>query len=244
MRYAIISDIHSNREALEAVLLKIGKLRVDKILCLGDVVGYNADPQFCVPRTLDVSASAVRGNHDKAVAGLMSVEYFNSHAAEAVSWTRRALDPEAMTAVKNLAPGPRAAGDGILLCHGSPQDEDLYLVSEESVRDAFACLRKSYAEARICFFGHTHVPLAIDNQMNLLNTEGAVFLEKDRVHLVNPGSVGQPRDNNPDAAFGILDDDDRIFTFYRVSYAIKETQQKIFRAGLPPVLAQRLALGR
>ncbi|MBN2352141.1 MAG: metallophosphoesterase family protein [Spirochaetales bacterium] len=244
MRCAIISDIHSNREALEAVLLTIGKLRVDKILCLGDVVGYNADPGFCVAKTLSVSASAVRGNHDKAVAGLMNVEYFNSHAAEAVSWTRRTLDPESIAAVKNLAPGPIDAGEGILLCHGSPQEEDLYLVSEESVRDAFARLRDFHAGARICFFGHTHMPLAIDNQMNLLNTEGAVFLEKDRVHLINPGSVGQPRDNNPDAAFGILDDDDRIFTFYRVPYAVKETQQKILRAGLPPVLAHRLTLGR
>ena len=244
MRYAIITDIHSNREAFEAVLRRIEKLRVEKILCLGDVVGYNADPLFCVENTRAVSAAIVRGNHDKAVTGLMNVDYFNAHAAEAVHWTSRTLDDASLSYVRELTPGPLDAGEGILLCHGAPQDEDRYLVSREAVGEAFDRLSQSHPGARVCFFGHTHVPLAIDNQENLLNTEGAVFLEKDRVYLINPGSVGQPRDNNPDAAFGIWDGNDQVFTFYRVAYAVRETQEKILRAGLPPVLAHRLKLGR
>ncbi len=244
VRYAIVSDIHSNREAFEAVLLGIQKQRADRILCLGDVVGYNADPGFCAAQTRTVAGAVVRGNHDKAVAGLMNVDYFNAHAAEAVHWTRRTLDADTLSFVKGLTPGPLDAGDGILICHGSPQDEDLYLVTEEAVGEAFACLAEFHAGARVCFFGHTHVPLAIDNQDNLLNTEGAVFLEKDRIYLINPGSVGQPRDNNPDAAFGIWDTEDNVFTFHRIPYAVKETQEKIIRAGLPQVLAHRLGLGR
>jgi predicted phosphodiesterase len=244
MRYAIISDIHSNMEALEAVFMRIEKLRIDRIFCLGDVVGYNADPGFCVEKTKRTVSAIVRGNHDKAVAGIMNVDYFNSHAADAVRWTGRNLDAEAMSWVKNLFPGPLDAGHGILLCHGAPQDEDLYLVSEEAIADAFTHIEECHPATRICFFGHTHVPLAIDNQENILNTEGAVFLEKDRPYLINPGSVGQPRDHNPAAAFGVFDEEDSVFTFYRVPYALQETQEKILSAGLPPILAQRLQSGR
>jgi diadenosine tetraphosphatase ApaH/serine/threonine PP2A family protein phosphatase len=244
MRYAIITDIHSNREALEAVLRKIDTLRVDRILCLGDVVGYNADPVFCVGKVREAAASAVRGNHDKAAAGLMSVDYFNAHAAAAVRWTSGALGKEDLAWVNDLTPGPLDAGDGLLLCHGAPQDEDLYLISERAIGEAFSHLSETHPGTNICLFGHTHVPLAIDNQENILNTVGAVFLEKDRVYLINPGSVGQPRDNNPDAAFGVYDGEDSVFTFYRVPYAFRETQAKILQAGLPPILAHRLELGR
>jgi diadenosine tetraphosphatase ApaH/serine/threonine PP2A family protein phosphatase len=244
VRFACITDIHSNLEALEAVFAKIDKLRTDKIFCLGDIVGYNADPAFCIERVRQSAAAVVRGNHDKAVSGVMGIEYFNSHAAEAVRWTARTLDAEAMTYLQNLLPGPLDAGDEMLLCHGSPQDEDLYLTSRGVIREGFGVMEEDYAGARIGFFGHTHSPLAIDNEGNMLNTEGAVYLERDRPYLINPGSVGQPRDGDPRAAFGVYDSEDSVFTFYRVAYAVAETQEKIIRAGLPAALAQRLAAGK
>ncbi len=244
MRYAIITDIHSNLEALLAVLARIKKVKADKILCLGDVVGYNADPAACLAATREIAASIVRGNHDKAVCGIMGIDYFNSYAADAVRWTASSLESGDMGWLTELPQGPLPLEDGLLLCHGSPQDEDLYLITNESVEEAFACMAAEYPASRIGFFGHTHQPLAIDNELNLLNTEGAVYLEKDRPYLINPGSVGQPRDGDARAAFGVYDDQDSIFTFYRVEYAVQETQGKIIAAGLPPVLAQRLSLGK
>ena len=244
MRYAIISDIHSNVEALEAVLKKIRQVKADKIYCLGDVVGYNADPGSCLERIRDVADKVIRGNHDKAVCGIMDITYFNSYAADAVRWTTAALGEEDVKYLTELPEGPSDTGEGILICHGAPQDEDLYLVTSDSIDEGFSFLEKEFSGIHICFFGHTHVPLAIDNEKNMLNTEGAVYLEKDKVYLINPGSVGQPRDGDSQAAFGIYDDQDSIFTFYRVPYAVEETQEKIISAGLPPVLAQRLALGK
>jgi predicted phosphodiesterase len=244
VRYAVITDIHSNLEALEAVLARIKKVKADKILCLGDIVGYNADPAACLERTRGISDVVVRGNHDKAVSGTMGIEYFNSYAAEAVRWTASHLGNDDLTYLRDLPQGPLGFSEDIVLCHGSPQDEDFYLITEESIEEAFRFLSYSTEAGRICFFGHTHQPLAIDNESNMLNTEGAVYLERDRSYLINPGSVGQPRDGDQRAAFGVYDDEDSVFTFFRVSYAVGETQQKILAAGLAPVLAQRLSLGK
>jgi predicted phosphodiesterase len=244
VRYAIVSDIHANLEALTAVVRKIDKLGVDGILCLGDIVGYNADPDACIRKIRGLADAVVRGNHDKAAAGLMNTNLFNAHAREAIQWTKRALDEASMSCVSTLFPGPLQTGDDILLCHGSPQDEDLYLASQEAFHEGFAYLGDYHPDVHVCFFGHTHVPFAIDDSGALLKATGTISLEKDSVYLINPGSVGQPRNGNTASCFGLYDGGESTFTFFHVPYPYRETQEKILQAGLPSILAQRLALGR
>jgi predicted phosphodiesterase len=249
MRYAIISDIHSNLEALEAVLTEIDRQDVDTVVCLGDIVGYNADPQACADRVLGVAAAVVRGNHDKAVTGLMDLDWFNSAARDAALWNRDAMQDATRARVRKLPQGPMALGTSILLCHGSPADEDEYLLPGAPLLEALRGLDERMPETRLCFHGHTHVPLAWSRDRNgrpprREDLSRPVELDPDRVYLLNPGSVGQPRDGNSRASFGILDTGRGTFTYIRVAYAIRETQQKILAAGLPPVLARRLGEGR
>ena len=249
MRCAIISDIHSNREALESVLAEIDRQGVETVLCLGDIVGYNADPEACVELVLDRAAATIRGNHDKAVAGLMDLDWFNPAAREAALWNRGALRGGALDRVRRLPQGPISFGTSIVLCHGSPVDEDEYLLPGAPLLDALRFLDEKMPEARLCFHGHTHMPLAWsrDREGRPARKEDMtrpVELDPDRVYLLNPGSVGQPRDGNSRASFGILDTGRGTFTYTRVAYAFRETQQKILAAGLPPALARRLGEGR
>ncbi len=249
MVYAIISDIHSNLEALTAVLADIDRRSVDAVLCLGDLVGYNADPDACVDAVLSRASTVVRGNHDKAVAGFMNLEWFNTLAREAVLWTQRSAQPETLERVRRLPEGPTALNDEVLLCHGSPIDEDEYLLPGQAVRDAYRFLEERMPRVRLCFHGHTHVPLAAslgkgDRSPRMLDAARPLHLDPDTVYLLNPGSVGQPRDGNSRASFGILDTGSGTFTNIRVAYAFGETQRKIQEAGLPPALARRLGEGR
>jgi diadenosine tetraphosphatase ApaH/serine/threonine PP2A family protein phosphatase len=248
--YAIISDIHSNLEALRRVLEEIERRSVDSVLCLGDIVGYNADPGACVDLVLAQAQAVVRGNHDKAVVGLMDVDWFNSAAREAALWTRRTLPPQALALVTGLPEGPVAKGEGVLLCHGSPVDEDEYLVPGARLVESFRFLETAFPDARLCFHGHTHVPLAAvwpgrnPAAPRMLDPDETIEIEPDRSYLLNPGSVGQPRDGNPRASFGILDTGRGTFANIRVAYDFRETQRKIVEAGLPAVLARRLGEGR
>jgi len=244
---AIISDVHANREALAAVLSRIDELSVERIFCLGDVVGYNADPEPCMDLVLSRSAETVRGNHDKAAAGLLNVEWFNRAAREAALWTRRTLSPGALQRLRLLPQGPRDAGEGILLCHGTPYDEDAYLVDGGSMRTSWECLAEDYPGARICFHGHTHFPLVASQRKGGRPARAGqerVELEKGAVYLINPGSVGQPRDGIAWASFGILDTQKMVYQNLRVEYPVRETQRRILAEGLPPALARRLEEGR
>ena len=251
MRIGIISDIHSNLEALQAVLAEIDSRGVEAVVCLGDLVGYNADPDACVTSVMSRSAQVVRGNHDKAVAGILDVQWFNPAARAAALWTRQAVRPDTLATIRELARGPclLAVDQSVVLCHGTPFDEDVYLMDEGSVLDTYAALDAEFPGARICFNGHTHVPLVVRRPRvggppQVIRRAESVELDPRMVYLVNPGSVGQPRDGIASASFGILDTGRMVYTNVRTPYAVQETQRKIRNAGLPASLAYRLAEGR
>jgi predicted phosphodiesterase len=249
MILAIISDIHSNKEALDAVLQAIAALPADSICCLGDIVGYGADPDDCAREVLARCASVIRGNHDKAVVGLIDLEWFNGVAREAALWNRKNASQETLSALRNLPKGPLVLEDGIVICHGTPVDEDEYMLNAAAVEESYLWIDSQSAEARCCFHGHSHLPMVIERaagrkQYRVLRDGNEVRFKAGSTYLINPGSVGQPRDGNPRASFGIFDSKSLVYRNLRVDYAVKETQRKILEAGLPNELAWRLAEGR
>jgi predicted phosphodiesterase len=246
---AIVSDIHSNLEALTAVLEAIEKLPVDAVYCLGDLVGYNADPDACVETLLPRAQAVVRGNHDKAVAGLLNLDWFNHSAREAALWTRRRVSPQTMGQVKNLPEGPRELEDGVLICHGTPYDEDSYLMDIGTIAESYRCLDRGHPNTRFCLYGHTHFPQVVvrrgdQKKPEVIRRQEETRLEPGATYLINPGSVGQPRDGIALASFGILDTSRLVYRNLRVAYGVRETQRKILQEGLPSDLARRLAEGR
>ena len=244
MTYLVISDIHANIEALDAVFAAAGPY--DHVLVLGDLVGYGADPNAVIDAVRALpAATTIRGNHDKVGAGLESVEGFNYLARHAIAWTASALTPDNRRWLAALPEGPVAVDALVEICHGTPFDEDVYVFDD---LDAMRALR---AAARpLCLFGHTHVPAAFrltDALEHLGPPRGADFqlqLADGARYLVNCGAVGQPRDGDPRAAFGLLDTTARTLHIQRVTYDVAGAQAKIVAAGLPDVLAQRLGVGR
>lgn len=244
MRYLIISDIHANAQALEAVLTDAGSLGYDATLCLGDLVGYGGDPAAVVERVLALDkVTSIRGNHDKVCAGLESSEFFNDVAKHSIDWTRGVLSAGQLQALADLDKGPRLVGDAVEICHGAPFDEDYYVFT---MADAGRAIDS--ASAPICLFGHTHLPgifaTADDPAVPPSDADGVIGLPRSGPVLINVGSVGQPRDGDPRAAYGLLDLDARTIHLRRVVYDIEGAQQRILDAGLPPWLAQRLSVGR
>jgi predicted phosphodiesterase len=245
VRYLILSDIHANWEALEAVLADAGA-DYDETLCCGDLVGYGADPNRVVEWIRQRAKLVVRGNHDKACAGLDDLEWFNPVARSAATWTGQALTPDNLDYLRNLAKGP-APLDSFQILHGSPLDEDEYLVS------AFAVSQVApYLDREVSFFGHTHLQggylCSPDGIKRLARPEGAeirrvVELEHEVLYLINPGSVGQPRDGDPRAGCLIYDSERRLVEFRRIPYDVRAAQAKIRAAGLPDLLADRLEFG-
>ena len=247
---ALISDVHSNKEALDAVLSRIDGLGVETIFCLGDLVGYNADPESCVQTVLSRCTQVIRGNHDKAVAGFLGLDWFNSAARAAALWTRSKVGPETLEAIRRLPEGPRETEDGtIILCHGTPYDEDAYLIDARSVDESYRCLQSKHPKVRFCLLGHTHLPTVVVRKSDsaapqVMKWREKMDLEPSGVYLINPGSVGQPRDGIALASFGILDTSKMIYRNIRAPYNVRETQRKILLAGLPRGLAERLTEGR
>jgi diadenosine tetraphosphatase ApaH/serine/threonine PP2A family protein phosphatase len=247
MRLLLISDIHSNIEALEACLSAAPEH--DEVIDLGDVVGYGASPNEVVDRVRALKAQHVRGNHDKACAGVMSTEQFNPIAAIAAYWTRDMLSPKNRTWLAQMPQGPVRHGevDDVQFVHGSPFDEDEYLITP--VDAAFVAPE---LKTRITFFGHTHVQGGFilrasgAEPIRLALSDGPQHLElkAEARYLINPGSVGQPRDGNPRAAFAIYDTDKQTVSFHRAAYDIAAAQKRILDAQLPERLATRLADGR
>ena len=243
MRYLILSDIHANLEALEAALAAAGPW--DRALVLGDLVGYGANPDAVIERIRALpSTTIIRGNHDKVGAGLESVESFNHLARYAIAWTAGILAPANRDWLAALPSGPAAIDPHLEICHGAPFDEDVYIFDELDARRAFSVMQRP-----LCLFGHTHVPAAyrFDADMSTLAAPRGpqwALAAGDARYLVNCGAVGQPRDGDPRAAFGIFDTDTRTLTVVRVPYDLPTAQAKIIAAGLPEVLAQRLAIGR
>jgi predicted phosphodiesterase len=244
MRYLILTDVHANVDALEAVLHSVKRKRIDVIVSLGDLVGYGGAPNQVIDavRRLRGDVRHIRGNHDKVASGLEEGLGFNPVALAAARWTHDRLVPANQRFVAALPEGP-ASEDGFLYCHGSPLDEDLYVVNARDAEEVF-----QRAEFDLCFFGHTHVAGCFvydDDQARRLPLErrATLALEPGLRYLVNPGAVGQPRDRDPRAAFVLYDSDRRVVQWCRVEYPVTSAQRRILRAGLPKVLAERLSRG-
>lgn len=245
MRYLVLSDIHANIDALEAVLTAAAARGYDDVLLLGDLVGYGAAPDAVIERVRALNpAAAIRGNHDKVATGQNGTENFNPLAQQAAHWTREAIAPANAAYLAALPRGPMAVTDEIEICHGTPADEDAY------VFDGLDAVHAIHAASRpICLFGHTHIPLVVALEGGELAyddvVDGQVLeIRSGARYLINAGSVGQPRDGNPAASFAILDTASRQVTFARVPYPVEAAQARIREAGLPEALATRLAAGR
>jgi len=250
MKYLVLSDIHANWEALAAVLHKVRRKRYDRVLFLGDAVGYGASPNRVMDwlRTLSPPALAIRGNHDRVCAILEGVEYFNPQASAAVAWTREHLEGRNLRMLENLPKGPLRIEDDLAICHGSPQDEDVYIFSGFEAEPGFAAQSE-----QLILFGHTHVPslITLDERgdrpkmrVELLKEEmGPIDIEDGIRYLINPGSVGQPRDRNPRAAFALYDSTAKRLYHYRVPYRVNSARRRILRAGLPALLGDRILHG-
>jgi predicted phosphodiesterase len=246
VRYLILSDIHANLEALETVLAASPPASYDRALILGDLVGYGADPNAVVDRvrTLDPLA-VIRGNHDKAACGLDDGSSFNQIARFAARWTGETLTPENRQYLRDLPSGPALIDDHVEICHGSPFDEDHYIFDGNDARRALDASRRA-----VCLFGHTHLPVVFfeeDNQlMGMVPEEPRheVKIEDGIRFLINVGSVGQPRDGDPRAAYATYDSVGPTLLLHRIPYPVDVAQRKIVAAGLPQPLANRLAIGR
>ncbi|RKX71013.1 metallophosphoesterase [candidate division WOR-3 bacterium] len=232
---ALISDIHSNLEALNRVMEEIDRLGVERIWCLGDVVGYGADPNRCCEIVRERCELVIAGNHDWAVLDKTDITYFNPVAKEAVLWTRRELSGENREFLDRL--GLKLKADQYLLVHSSPSrpEEWLYLFEREQFEEEF----QAFGEP-VCFIGHSHVPVIVDDELKIYGT--GVNVEPNHRYIINIGSVGQPRDGDPRASFATIEGD-RI-EIRRLEYDIETAQEKIRKAGLPEFLAERLAAGR
>jgi len=251
MRYLVLSDVHGNLEALRAVFAHASRKRRDAVLFLGDAVGYGASPnQVCERlRAVGTAMMAVRGNHDRVVLDVrQGAVFFNSHARQAAAWSAEVLTPANRRFLESVPVGPRIVEPGLAICHGSPVDEDDYVFTEAEARTAFNGI-----EEQVTFFGHSHIPclfeLAPGSEPRplvgvvLRGSRVAIDLDPNRRYLINPGSVGQPRDRDPRASYGIFDSTIRRFTLYRVTYDVHSAQRRILAAGLPAVLAERLFHG-
>ncbi|MFQ5706292.1 MAG: metallophosphoesterase family protein [bacterium] len=242
MRYAIISDIHGNLEALQRVLEEIETRNIGEILCLGDVVGYGPNPNECVEIVRKHAKITLAGNHDYAPLGRLDLSYFNPWARSAVEWTGEELTPASTEFLMNLP--LMAQMDGFAIVHATPlnPEEWNYITT---VGDAV--INFPEFQGQVCFIGHSHVPLNI-----VMNGNGACDVEKQnpmpllegKRYIINVGSVGQPRDFNSKASFGVYDSDEKVFELVRTVYDLASTQKKIRDAGLPDFLAERLARGQ
>lgn len=241
MRTAVLSDIHSNLEALEAVLAAADAEGCERVIVLGDIVGYGADPDAVIARLAERDAIAIAGNHDLAATGGFDVSWFNEVAAAAIKWTSETMTADAKGYLQGLS--PRRDTTEVLLVHGSVRDPVAeYLLDVPGARVSF-----EIGDFPLAFFGHTHLPTVFrctdDGQINgwVLEEGMDLSLESDLRFMVNPGSVGQPRDHDPRAAFMIWDDG--FVRGHRVAYPIEAAARKIRDAGLPRWLAERLSLG-
>ena len=251
MRYLILSDVHGNQQALRAVLAHAARKRRDKVLFLGDAVGYGAAPNQVLEslRRLKQPLIGVRGNHDRVALDLAKgAVFFNSQARLAAAWTGQVITGPNRRYLEKLPQGPRDIERGLAICHGSPVDEDEYLFTETEARGSFDA-----TDVPVMFFGHSHVPCMFESTSSispptlvgtlLRGTRVSIDLDPTRRYLINPGSVGQPRDRDPRASYAQYDSEARRLTLFRVAYDVEEARRRILAAGLPPMLGDRLLHG-
>jgi predicted phosphodiesterase len=247
MRFLILSDIHANQAALDAVLAA-SQDQWERVACLGDLVGYGPDPNEVIGCIRGLSAVTIRGNHDKAGCGMDDASSFNPVARAAVDWTREHLTASNIEYLKQLPIGPQEV-DGLVLVHGALQDEDEYVFAPAQALDGLI-----ESPSSVTFFGHTHVQGGFslhDNTVGSIrvhpgggNAADRLKLDTASRYLLNPGSVGQPRDGDPRAAYAIADLDERLVEFWRVPYDVEAVQKRMADAGLPEPLILRLSFGR
>jgi predicted phosphodiesterase len=247
MRLLILSDLHANLTAFETAL-EAAAGKWDAAVCLGDVVGYGPDPGAVTEKLQSITRDVIRGNHDKAVAGIMSSDDFNPVAKLAVEWTQSQLHSSLMTWLSTLPQGPKTA-QGVVMIHGAFQDEDEYVFTPAQALEGLLD-----SSTVLSFFGHTHHQGGFsyhESDIEVLplrprpSEEYSVLqLEPGHKYLLNPGSIGQPRDGDPRAAFAIADFDHKMVEFWRVPYDIPAVQTRMYDANLPEPLIHRLTLGR
>jgi len=241
MRWAILSDVHGNLEAFQAVIEDLRAERAEKVAFLGDVVGYGADPNECIALLGDLTDWVIAGNHDYGAVGLTNIDIFNPMARSAILWTREELSEENQAYLRRLLLS-RKDGSATFV-HATPNqpEEWYYLFSFPEAEEAFLSLSGDLA-----FVGHSHRPLILTKAgsggVEVMNPEETILKPGVR-YIINVGSVGQPRDGHPEAAYGLYDDDANKFHLKRLPYDVETAQKKIIRTGLPPFLAQRLSRG-
>lgn len=241
MRYAVISDIHANLQALTAVLECIDDVGVDEIVCLGDVVGYNANPNECIDLIRERDIPTICGNHDAVACEISDPWGFNPIALAAALWTREHILPENAAWLRELT--DMLLLDDFMAVHGAPASRDMYMFGWEDVLPQIPILED--ADRSLCFFGHTHCPgIFSEDGVYSVDNDSKFGLGKDKTFFINPGSVGQPRDGDHRAAFGLMDVARNEYELVRVPYNIKQAAESIIHAGLPHFLADRLSLGR
>ena len=239
MQYGVFGDIHSNLTAFRAVLDELRRLRVDGYLCLGDLVGYGADARECVELVRELDPVLVAGNHDWAVAGKLGLEYFNTQAQAAIVWTRRELDAATIEWLGSLELR-QVVGD-ITLSHGTVHEPATFQYMQTPY-DAYLSFQE--LSTRTGFVGHSHIPVTFFDGMPITYSVDQRIEFGDRIAIANPGSVGQPRDEDPRASFAVFDTETRVLEVRRVEYDIGATIGRILRAGLPVLLGERLRIGR
>jgi diadenosine tetraphosphatase ApaH/serine/threonine PP2A family protein phosphatase len=247
MRYLVISDIHANLEAYETVLTASRDIGWERVIVLGDLVGYGGDPNAVVDRVRELGPHAlIRGNHDKVGSGIETADGFNAVARSAIRWTYDTLTDDNRAWLAALPAGPVSVDGAFEICHGTPFDEDAYVFDD---LDALRALHAS--RLALCMFGHTHVQVGYSLARNqfVVETNGDarpfdITLKPETKYLINPGSVGQPRDGDPRAGFAIVDAAHVTVSVHRIPYPIGKAQQRIVDQGLPEILAERLAVGR
>ena len=240
MKFAIIADIHANLEAFQVVLADIKEQKCTHYACVGDVVGYGPNPKECLKIVRDMNIPCVKGNHDEYCSTDEHTEGFNPHAAEAVNWTRAQLSTEERQWLRDLKYFRLVTSFSMVHATLDGPQRWGYVFEKLAAAASF-----TYQNTPVCFFGHTHVPVAFIRDTQVRGGTYSKFkVDPSKKYFVNVGSIGQPRDNNPKAAYVVYDMDESTIELRRLDYDIEAVQKKILDAGLPPRLAERLAFGR
>ncbi len=245
MKYAIVSDIHSNIEALSAVILDAREQKVEGFLCCGDIIGYGANPNECVEALAGSEARCILGNHDEAAIYGSTLHSFNPTAREALLWNAQTLSPESQEWLRGL-PMDLTVESEIQLVHGSPRSIEEYVLGLEQAAWILAEMERTWPTVHVLCFGHTHMAMYIGPKADLVSEDPnhkVLRLQEGKRYLVNPGSVGQPRDRDWRASYALYDTSSRVLEFRRVEYDVSTAQKKIIDAGIPPTFALRLQFG-
>lgn len=245
MQFGILADIHSNLEALTVALNVFEEEGVDQIISLGDVLGYNANPIECLNLLIEKEIHSIKGNHERYIIGEKN-ETLKEDTRKMIDWTREQLSEELHNHIAEKMPNKMQHECGFLITHGSPRNKDEYLLKLHSFVANLKLMEEKYPTIRVAFHGHTHLPsvMARGHIVQEIHEDMKIMLDPEKAYLINPGSVGQPRDKCPKTSFGIYNNEEFSFRFYRRDYDIKKTQEKVRALGFSERFADRLAKGK